>query len=214
MKRKVARDLAKNRMAYEPPPILIYLITCLKNKKLYVGMTNTTIALRVKRHIAGRLRAGQGSLGAAILKHGIESFRWRELERFAASEGTEAALAEKRWIAMYCTRNSKIGFNLNRGGRLVMAGTGKRYIAGGLIFFGMQQMADFTGRSPGTIRHRLKQSKWTPDEACGFEPRPSRSTIRERLRVQGHMLRSEVVRGRLAATSQMRRVTTHSGSVL
>jgi hypothetical protein len=193
-------DVSKYRMAYEPAPIIVYLIDCLINDKSYVGITNTTIARRVNGHEASRNYGREGSLAAAIAEHGIESFRWYELARFSASQKKEAARAEQLWIAKYETQLPHKGFNLNRGGRLVMAGAGECYQAGGLIFFGIQQMADFTGRSPGTIRHRLKQSMWTPDEACGFEPRPSRSTIRERLRIQAHMLRSEEVHRRLART--------------
>jgi len=148
---------------------------------MYVGLTNATIARRFKGHHARRFYGGTGSLGEALVEHGIDAFFCEELEKFDASEGGKAAKAEQSWIAKLDTRNPQIGFNLNRGGSLGVAGTGARFIAGGLIFFGIQQMADFTGRSYGTIARRL-HALWTPDEACEFEPRPRHCRLSVRMK--------------------------------
>jgi hypothetical protein len=163
--------IGEYRRAYEPRPIILYLITCRKNGKMYVGLTNAKIEQRFKGHHAGRFCGCTGSLGEALVEHGIDAFVCEELERFDASEAAKAAKAEQLRIAKLGTRNPQIGFNLNRGGKVGLTGTGERYVAGGLVFFGIQQMADFTGRSHGTIASRLS-ALWTPDQACEFDPPP------------------------------------------
>jgi hypothetical protein len=173
--------IGEYRRAYEPRPIIIYLITCRKNGKMYVGLTNATIEQRFKGHHARRFCGGTGSLGGALVEHGINFFICKELERFDASEAAKAAKAEQLWIAKLETRNPQIGFNLNRGGSLGVTGTGERYVAGGLVFFGIQQMADFTGRSYGTIARRLS-ALWTPDQACDFDPPPRQCKLSARMK--------------------------------
>jgi hypothetical protein len=178
------------RRACEPRPIIIYLITCRKNGKMYVGLTNATIEQRFKNHYAGRSCGGAGSLGEALREHGIDFFTCEELERFDANGAAKAAKAEQLWIAKLETRDPLIGFNLNRGGSLGVTGTGERYVAGGLEFFGIQQMADFTGRSYGTIARRLS-ALWTPAQACGFDPPPRQCKLSTRMKEIRAKVRSQ-----------------------
>lgn len=97
-------------------PMLIYLITCTKNGKRYVGLTTKTLEWRWARHIVDS-RHPRGlrisPLHKAIVKHGPEFFTREVIE--ICSSVAEMKLAEMRCIVMYET-GAPLGYNVTIGG--------------------------------------------------------------------------------------------------
>lgn len=83
----------------------------------YVGLTKLTMMRRWNQHIYSASRkGGQGCLHfwSAIRKYGKDAFDHEILEVCSSLE--EANAAEEKWIAQFCTRDPKKGFNLAKGG--------------------------------------------------------------------------------------------------
>jgi len=94
----------------------IYKITNLLNNKIYFGKTNN-IRMRWNGHKAAARKQDPNDysyIHRAINKYGFENFKIEEVERFEIE--SDALEAEKRYIAMYGTRNDNIGYNITEGG--------------------------------------------------------------------------------------------------
>ena len=114
----------------------IYKITNMKNGKIYIGQTKTTIEKRWKDHIKdSKSNYVNRPLYDAINKYGIESFKIEQVEECSIDVLDER---EKYWIELY--GSFKYGYNATIGG------DGKRCADYDLIYALFQQ-----GKSVGEI---------------------------------------------------------------
>lgn len=93
----------------------LYLLTCNKSNKSYVGQTKRLIDVRIKDHFkAARYKISEGCLAinAAIRKYGNESFSWKEIMECCDDE---LDFWETEMIDHYDTLAPN-GYNLCKGG--------------------------------------------------------------------------------------------------
>lgn len=95
----------------------IYLIRNLITNKVYVGLTEKTVAKRWACHKSYAAkppkRSGRGYIHSAIHKYGVENFTIEVIEEVSLDN---LSLAEKKWIAHYDSTNPTRGYNLTTGG--------------------------------------------------------------------------------------------------
>lgn len=95
--------------------IIIYIIKCLVNNKLYIGQTINDINSRFKEHVRQSLKNkyyGCSKLARAITKHGKSNFTIEKLDE--AFSQSEANSLEDFYILAGNTINH--GYNIRRGG--------------------------------------------------------------------------------------------------
>jgi group I intron endonuclease len=91
----------------------IYKFTCLKNGKVYIGLTGNYKS-RFASHMY-EVRSGSNYLlHKAIRKHGIKNFKFEVID--GANSLDELCYREWFWIETLNTRNPKIGYNTKEGG--------------------------------------------------------------------------------------------------
>lgn len=90
----------------------IYMITNLKNGKVYIGQTKQRLQTRFSQHMTPT-SACKG-LRAAVKKHGRNSFQIMKLT--TAKTQKQADSLEKLWIWLTRSDNPKYGYNRTRGG--------------------------------------------------------------------------------------------------
>ena len=94
----------------------IYKVTCLKNNKIYIGKTESSIYQRWKEHCKAAFLESHGDYNfafhRAIRKYGIENFQVEEIDRCEDSE--ELKEKEKYWINFF--DSYKNGYNSTLGG--------------------------------------------------------------------------------------------------
>lgn len=160
------KDYEKNRFGR------VYLITNSKNKKVYVGVTRSTLEKRLSNHIESafkRKKIVKGSLQEAIIKLKPESFNIQEIDK--AHNLGELSNKEIKWIKYF---NSKApnGYNLLSGGG---AGSvkGKKIIVKGKKFKSITEACNYHGFKTETQRReisdRISKRGWTPDQAFNFK---------------------------------------------
>lgn len=91
----------------------IYLITNLVNNKIYVGLTETTLARRWTSHKSEAKCGGKQVISRAIRKYGPESFSMKAVEEVPLDQLSDA---EIKWVAHCQSSNTKIGYNSTEGG--------------------------------------------------------------------------------------------------
>jgi hypothetical protein len=69
----------------------LYLATCRKNGKQYVGVTNTTVAARWRNHCWFASRGGQLALQRGLRKHGVANFTIETIWSTQSREDVHAA---------------------------------------------------------------------------------------------------------------------------
>lgn len=94
----------------------IYKATNLKNNKIYIGQTVSTIKHRMNGHFreARSEKRKNTYFHNAIEKYGEENFIFEELDSAITIE--ELNIKEKYWIENYNSTNKNIGYNLDMGG--------------------------------------------------------------------------------------------------
>lgn len=94
----------------------IYLITCLSDKKIYVGQTRTSLSLRWQRHKAKSYSDSKSgrSLSTAIATWGFDAFSISTLA--TANTQKQANKLEIAFIKKLQSTNPCIGYNLTFGG--------------------------------------------------------------------------------------------------
>jgi len=98
--------------------MLIYIVLNLVNKKIYIGKTERSLALRWKCHRANARFGSPGHFMNAIRKYGEESFVPLKFDTASSSE--ELCQKEIKYIAEYNTRNPLYGYNMTDGGEGVL----------------------------------------------------------------------------------------------
>lgn len=93
---------------------IVYCVTNLVNRKIYIGQTTRTLEQRWAGHIHSHGRNGCRLLNAAILKYGKDAFEKRVIG-FANSQPELDAL-EVSLIATHQANNREIGYNIACGG--------------------------------------------------------------------------------------------------
>lgn len=91
----------------------IYMVTCLKSGKRYIGITSQTVEKRWARHCAHANKGDGFYLHRAIRKHGRENFKVEQIG--AADSRDEACDLERSLIAQYSSFGEG-GYNLTQGG--------------------------------------------------------------------------------------------------
>lgn len=95
--------------------IFVYVVTCDKNQKQYVGITSRTLEQRFHEHInASTQRHVQTPFYNAIRAHGLKHFTIAQLQECDSWE--EACIAEKRCILELNSHVSRGGYNATFGG--------------------------------------------------------------------------------------------------
>jgi len=92
----------------------IYLIRNKVNRKVYVGLTTKTVAIRWERHCTWGRKGHTGHIYNAIRKYGPQSFLVKTLA--TTDDITKLKMLEKRYIAKYRSQDPKRGYNLTLGG--------------------------------------------------------------------------------------------------
>jgi predicted GIY-YIG superfamily endonuclease len=96
-------------MNFSTKPMIIYFVTK-ADEVVYIGQTRRSLEARKKQHVSLAL-SGKGSvIGAAIRKHGLESFVWNKHSVYYNQ--TDLDSAEKHLISKYTPR-----YNVAPGGQ-------------------------------------------------------------------------------------------------
>lgn len=92
----------------------VYLFQNRINLKIYIGKTKNFVG-RVKSHIsASKKEHPKTYFHKALKKYGVDNFNYFEIENFESEE--DSLSSEKFWIEYFQSNNSKIGYNLTKGG--------------------------------------------------------------------------------------------------
>lgn len=96
--------------------MIIYKATNKNNGKVYIGATTKSLDERIKYHIKDAFRDDRtlGSFQKALVKYGLSSFDFEEIERVSTKE--EMYDREQYWIKHYGSTDNKFGYNLDSGG--------------------------------------------------------------------------------------------------
>lgn len=95
----------------------IYCVTHTRTGKMYVGQTRRSPRARLAQHFSEAHTTLNGTyFHRALRKYGREAFALSVLEVVPTAE--EADEAEKRWISNLHTRDHRIGYNLEIGGKV------------------------------------------------------------------------------------------------
>lgn len=177
------KDYEKNRYGR------VYLITNSKNKKVYVGVTRSTLESRLSNHIKfafKRKKLVKGSLPEAIIKLKPESFKIKEIDK--AYNFGELSNKEIKWIKYF---NSKApnGYNLLSGGGAGSA-KGKKIIVKGKKFKSITEACNHYGFKAESQRReisdRISKRGWTPEQAFNLEKKAGyKPRSRKKIEIQG-----------------------------
>jgi group I intron endonuclease len=157
---------------------IIYKITNLVNKKIYIGQTSRTLADRRTAHLceanSDRLHY---PLYLAMRKHGIENFVFETM--FYCMSKQESNDAEKAMIKLFEAKDRSVGYNLTDGGE----GNWGR-------LWSEEQKAKLRGKyiSPET---RAKMSAWKRDEAFCEKMRNRRHTEESKAKMRDRIVSAE-----------------------
>lgn len=92
--------------------MFIYLLTNIRNNKVYVGQTKS-LDERMRRHTNETRRGNNNHLYSAMRKYGLSCFRIEVIEEVDQVEADEA---ECMWIEFYGSDNRDLGYNMTKGG--------------------------------------------------------------------------------------------------
>lgn len=140
----------------------LYLISNTKNKKVYVGITTSSLPSRLLQHFAASRKGRKAPLYNAIRKYGTECFAIILIR----SDAKSFAELQQQEVAEIAKRNSVAkGYNVALGGSL---GTSKRITVNGKVFPSRAAAADHFGVDVSVFNLRLNRLKWSPEEAAGI----------------------------------------------
>src|ERR1700674_2237565 len=91
-----------------------YLISCLIDGKIYVGITSRSLAQRWSEHLyASRQRRVRQTISSAIAKHGHQNFH---IEAVCSARTWEAICDAERMLILQYDCLAPRGYNLRSGG--------------------------------------------------------------------------------------------------
>jgi group I intron endonuclease len=155
----------------------IYLVTHRASGQKYVGQTMlSSIQKRWDFHVSDSATADPSARGlhAAINRFGSKAFSIEELEKVSSKH--EADTRERHWIRELNTKHPN-GFNIYAGG----GGTrdGKPIWVGGKRYPSIASAARSHNVDEALAAQRLREQKWTPEQAFGLTPPPERKNSRK-----------------------------------
>jgi|10_taG_2_1085330.scaffolds.fasta_scaffold120897_2 group I intron endonuclease len=92
--------------------MIVYKVTNLNNKKVYIGKTIQPLTRRKSDHIKSANNGSETNFHRAIRKYGVDSFKWELIRKYSTLE--EMNNAEIKYISEYDT--FKNGYNMTEGG--------------------------------------------------------------------------------------------------
>jgi group I intron endonuclease len=98
--------------------MIIYMATCSKNSKSYIGVTKRPLTIRIRAHMRCVKDGVKTHFYNAIRKHGIDSFVWDVIDKVSPAQAFER---EKYYISKFDTL--KNGYNSTVGGEGDLAPT-------------------------------------------------------------------------------------------
>ncbi len=155
----------------------IYVITCSKTTKKYVGLTRMSSDQRWRHHVRVALEKNAGTpLAKAIQEFGDHSFSIEVLESNLDQE--QLPVREKVWIKKLDTIVPR-GLNASPGGE-IGGGKGRSVTYEGETFHSLESAAtalsDRTGIARHVILRRLSRGKSLPDSARTMSKHPEAGT--------------------------------------
>ena len=94
--------------------MIIYKLTNKVNNKVYIGQTKQTLEARWNQHLVYMRKKKNTKISNALRKYGPENFILEILEETSDPKILNAS--ECYWIAYYNALDSKIGYNMTKGG--------------------------------------------------------------------------------------------------
>lgn len=98
-----------------PRRVLVYVAVCLRNGKLYFGITSKKLEARIRDHLYAAERPRQ-FFHRALHKYGPSSFAWLELVDVDSKQA--AGEVEKALIRHFGTQEPSQGYNIQPGGQV------------------------------------------------------------------------------------------------
>lgn len=153
----------------EPAPdadgFKLYLITNMKNSKVYVGLTVNSLKRRLEQHFSAAKAGVKTVFANAIRKYGEQAFKIELIN----AEAKSFIQLQQLEVAEIAKRDSiRTGYNTAQGGSL---GTTKEIIIEGKTFPSYAMAAEVFGVDPSVLSIRLTRLSWSPEEAVGLVPR-------------------------------------------
>jgi hypothetical protein len=150
----------------------IYLVTHRASGRQYVGQTLLHISKRWEEHVRSSQDADPTGphLRCAIKKHGSRAFTIKEIDRTISFH--DANSKERLWIKNLGTL-APHGCNVNRGGGGI--NLGRPLTVQGFRYASIAEAARTHDLPPLKVASRLREHKWTVEQALGLEPPPARS---------------------------------------
>src|SRR5690606_3843222 len=103
------------------PKYIIYKITNLINKKIYIGVTKNKLHVRWTQHKSNaRLNKAECALYKAMRKYGIENFTVDVLLKVKNTDTVNMYNTERKYIEMYKSTKNDVGYNMTLGGEGVL----------------------------------------------------------------------------------------------
>jgi group I intron endonuclease len=96
--------------------MLVYKLTCLKNGRIYVGLSSRSLERRWREHVRDATGNPRSAIGRAIRKHGAANFKYETLEQLQLKDGLKK-LAERElfWIRKLESQKRGVGYNVSMG---------------------------------------------------------------------------------------------------
>ncbi len=173
----------------EPPPKhelgvigYIYKATNVKNKKVYIGQTKTSVEVRWSQHIEAALKQSNNKkvdFHSSIKKYGSENFKVEVLGVFHTID--ELNKAERHYIHQYKSTDDALGYNRSIGGSGNTGG--QKTKVNGKIYESFAAAARAHGIAPKFAHQRLNQNGWTLEQALGINEPPENRSAKKTVKV-------------------------------
>lgn len=96
--------------------MLLYKITNLINRKIYIGITTTSINKRIASYKAATKKNNKHRIVFAMAKYGFDNFKFEVL--YEASDKEDLRKKEIEYISLHKSTDPSIGYNVSPGGFL------------------------------------------------------------------------------------------------
>lgn len=151
-------------------PCTVYLVRCLSNDKVYVGIADK-VGSRQRQHLGDARRNPKYPFQKALRKHGISNFEWIVVSTLPSRE--EACLLERLLISVLLATEPEYGYNLTDGGEGVRGPRVHRKSQKGRVFSDehrARMSQSRRKRGPFSLESREKMSKTHMGKPANFSP--------------------------------------------